>query len=107
MRVRNACGRADSTTATITVPGGGAVPAITGIRSKKARPGTGATIYVTGHSTDKNRLRVYFGSVRATKIKKVTTKLIKTIIPVVRAGTAQVYVVSDGVESNKVDFRVR
>ncbi|MEW6364869.1 MAG: SUMF1/EgtB/PvdO family nonheme iron enzyme [Acidobacteriota bacterium] len=101
----NTCGTDNSDAATVTVTGGG--PVITKIKSKTSKPGSSATIYITGHSTDKTELAVYFGNKKVKTISKVTSKYIKVTIPKVKKGTVAVHVKSNGVESNRFNFQIK
>ncbi|MEW6368684.1 MAG: SUMF1/EgtB/PvdO family nonheme iron enzyme [Acidobacteriota bacterium] len=104
VRVYNSCGSVDSSIATITVTVG---PTISSIKSKTGKPGSTATIRIAGHSSDKSKLKVYFGRKKVKSIKKVTSRSIQVTIPRLRPGLVQVYVISEGLESNRVDFQVK
>jgi len=81
-------------------------PVITSISGKTAKPGSTATIKGTGFSTDKKKNTVYFGTKKVKTISRCKSTYIKLAIPRVK-GTVDVYVVVNGLESNRMPFTVK
>lgn len=85
----------------------GDAPAITSVKSRKAKPGSPAKIRGSGFSADAKKNVAYFGAYKA-KIKKATATLLKVTIPTKsKKGAVDVYVLANGVSSNKVEFTVK
>ncbi|MEW6367231.1 MAG: C10 family peptidase [Acidobacteriota bacterium] len=107
-RVTNACGTADSSTATITVTAGcPGCPTITRIKSKTSKPGSSATIRGNNFSADASKIKVYFGT-RLAKITRARLTSIKVEIPKrCRKGICEVRVIVDGKESNHYRFEIK
>jgi len=82
-------------------------PTISSIKSKTSKPGSTATIYGTGFSTDKKKDVVYFGTKKVKSISKAKATSLRLQIPRVKKGTVGVYVVVDGKTSNTVLFQVK
>jgi len=104
VRVSNSCGTASSAVATLTIP---VPPTIRSISGISARVGQSITIYVSGTTRDVGLLNVYFGDVRASVISRVTSTSIRVQVPAVRRGRLQVYLISEGMESNRRTYRIR
>jgi len=81
-------------------------PTITSISGRTAKPCTTATIKGTGFSTDKKKVTVYFGTKKVRSITRCTMTQIKAPIPRVK-GTVDVYVVVNGLVSNRMPFTVK
>ncbi len=98
-----------SSTATTTVlcSSGPEGPVISSIKSKTGKPGSSATINVTGFSTDKKKDIVYFGTKKVKSINKAKATSLKVTIPKVKKGTVGVYVVVNGQTSNTIQFQVK
>lgn len=94
-----------SWTSYVTVLCGGG-PTITSIKCKTCKPGSAATIYGTGFSTDKKKDVVYFGKKKVKSIARAKATSLRLTIPKVK-GTVDVYVVVSGDESNHVSFTVK
>ncbi|MBI2837974.1 MAG: IPT/TIG domain-containing protein [Acidobacteria bacterium] len=84
----------------------GSGPTITSIRCKTCKPGSAATIYGTGFSTDKKKDVVYFGKKKVKSIARAKPTSLRLTIPKVK-GTVDVYVLVNGEESNHVSFTVK
>ncbi len=98
----------DSTAAmTVLCSGGTPGPTITSISSKTSKPGSSATIYGTGFSTDKKKDVIYFGTRKVKSISRAKATSLKLTIPKVKKGTVGVYVVANGQTSNAVQFEVK
>lgn len=106
-RVQNACGFADSETATVTVTSGGTGPTISRIKSKTAKPGSTATILGTGFSPTTSNNKVFFGTKPAKIAKAKTTSLKVTIPKKARKGTVSVQVEVGGNRSNSFVFLIK
>lgn len=106
VRVTNSCGTADSETALITVTSASG-PTITRIKSRKATPGSRATVFGSGLSPNPNLNTVYFGT-RKAKVTQATATSLKTKIPKkCPKGSIGVFVLADGNRSNTVQFQVK
>ncbi|MEW6363960.1 MAG: IPT/TIG domain-containing protein [Acidobacteriota bacterium] len=93
VHVSNGCGQADSNAAVITVNFASGV-VITGIRSKKSTPNSPAKIKGTGFVTDKKKVTVKFGTLKATVIKATTTAITVKIPKRCKKGTTYQVVVT-------------
>ncbi|MEW6367847.1 MAG: SBBP repeat-containing protein [Acidobacteriota bacterium] len=102
VRVSNDSGTAASAVATITIP---SPPTIDAITPSTARPGVAVRITSRGHTIDRGLLNVYFGDVRA-PIQGISRTQITVNVPRVPPGRYQVYLISEGLESNKKRIRV-
>lgn len=107
VRVSNACGTADSTTADVTVVGGGVGPVITRISPRGGRRGGAVSIYGTGFSSRASSNRVYFQGVRARVSSASATRLRVKVPRRAPLGPVYVSVVAGGIASNIVWFTVR
>ncbi|MEW6364629.1 MAG: leucine-rich repeat domain-containing protein [Acidobacteriota bacterium] len=109
VQVVSACGSVNSSLAIVTVQDTpGTAPKITSIKSKKGKPGAPASIYGLNFSPSAASNIVYFGKLKATPKKASTARLDVTIPAKCRSGrTYKVKVVSGGVSSNVVSFKVR
>ncbi len=109
VQVYNACGQANSSTATVTVTGGGCpdCPIITRIKSRTSKPGTLATIYGTQLTSDKKKVTAYFGTKKAKSIKRASATKITVTIPQGVKGVVPVHVFINGKDSNTVNFEVK
>ena len=102
--------RVDSTATMTVICSGGTDdgPTITSITSRTSKVGSPATIKGTGFSTTKTKNVVYFGTKKVTTIRRAkATSLTGVIIPRVKKGMVDVYVVVDGEKSNVFKFQVK
>ncbi|MEW6364655.1 MAG: SBBP repeat-containing protein [Acidobacteriota bacterium] len=82
-------------------------PTITQIKSKRATPGSKATIVGTGFSTTKNDNVVYFGKKKAEITRARATRLNVKIPSNCKKGKVNVYATVKGIKSNIVQFTVK